>query len=642
MVSGCTFDGSALEDRECQGPTARCPSGFACVEGYCLEMDEPDVPIDVEPDLPPDEPEVDVETDPFAGCIDDDEDGFFRNELGCPVTAAEADCNDDNEDIFPGAPEMCNDIDDDCDTVIDNDLTPPLCAEQRGACEGATKQCRNGAWQDCTPTVFSDHNPAYLENEAYCARGVDELKGWCVAGDSNFETVQAADDALCDLVDNDCDGMVDEMADIPCFQEDQGTAVNENATLVAAANYCRAGVRRCVDGAYMGGCAEQVTPIEESTPELRCDADDNDCNGVVEERCTCDIDRTDPIVDDCTCNPQTTLSCYPFDDGVAGVGECTAGIHTCGNDSRYGPCEGAVGPAAESCANLGTDEDPRDDDCDGEADNIDGVEYGSYCRRDDLEGVCQDGTNRCDVAGDDGIFSCYPDIEPGSQPELCADRGFDNDCDGDTEDITIEGVGDVHVGDPCTVPEALGICAPGTWACGQDGPECEPNMEAQGADTICNGLDDDCDGPVDDEVDFRFAPNCGECGENCDGDNIDCCPRADAPEIGECVSQVDNPLHCGGCGTVSEVHVCDTENDEECCGSVCANTQTSNDHCGGCNQPCLNGTTCCGGTCVDTDTNIDNCGQCGVGCNAETEQCCIHEPTDPNFPSCYPVIQCGG
>ena len=44
-------------------------------------------------------------------CIDADNDGFD----------ATLDCNDANENIYPGAPEVCNLIDDDCDTTIDED-----------------------------------------------------------------------------------------------------------------------------------------------------------------------------------------------------------------------------------------------------------------------------------------------------------------------------------------------------------------------------------------------------------------------------------------------------------------------------------------------------------------------------------------
>ena len=640
-LTGCTFDGTALEDRECDGPTNRCPTGFVCEAGYCVVSDEPDVSLDVEEDLPPDEPEVDVETDPLEGCIDDDEDGFFRDEIGCPVDPTEADCDDDNRSIYPGAPEDCNNVDEDCDGVRDNNLTPPLCAEQRGACAGAEQTCQQGEWQACGAADFQANNPAYLPDEAYCARGVDDLKGWCIGGVSNFDTPQAAEDSLCDTIDNDCDGEVDEESGVPCFMETSGTDVNDDETLVRAVNYCRAGARQCVDGMYAGGCTDQTTPIPESTPELRCNAEDNDCDGATMEDCTCDINRDNPIVDDCVCAPDSTLSCYPFDEGVAGRGECLAGIHTCGNDERYGPCEGAVGPTPESCANVGSPQDPADDDCDGIPDNIDGRVYGAVCQRDDLFGDCVPGTMRCDVLGDGGVFGCQPNIAPNSQPELCGNRTADNDCDGDTTDINVDGEDeDVHVGDDCLVPGAMGICEAGTWQCTEGSPVCTAINERMGSDAICNNLDDDCNGPVDDGVDFRQVPNCGVCGETCPlQDNI-CCPVEEDSLVGACFVMVDNPDHCGGCGTLSEVYRCDTDNDEMCCGTECANILTDADHCGACNSPVGGDLTCCGGVPVDTAVSTEHCGQCNRACNTETEVCCVDSGQDPNFPGCYPPGQC--
>ncbi|TNE50413.1 MAG: hypothetical protein EP343_08080 [Deltaproteobacteria bacterium] len=80
---------------------------------------------------------------------------------------------------------------------------------------------------------------------------------------------------------------------------------------------------------------------------------------------------------------------------------------------------------------------------------------------------------------------------------------------------------------------------------------------------------------------------------------------------------------------------------EECtdtqiqCGTTCHNTQTDNNHCGGCNTKCREGESCkagtceltcsegkrgCSGSCVDTQTNVAHCGACGNACNTG-EQC---------------------
>jgi hypothetical protein len=62
------------------------------------------------------------ESRPSSPCCDEDDD------TGVPIdfdrdgwTEAGGDCNDDEPDVHPGAPERCNRVDDDCDGLIDDD-----------------------------------------------------------------------------------------------------------------------------------------------------------------------------------------------------------------------------------------------------------------------------------------------------------------------------------------------------------------------------------------------------------------------------------------------------------------------------------------------------------------------------------------
>ena len=78
---------------------------------------------------------------------------------------------------------------------------------------------------------------------------------------------------ICDGIDNNCDGTVDEgianSTAIVCYEGPEGTmAIGE----------CRAGVKYCSEGIFDGPCDGQVLPTAE-----RCDDLDNDCDGEVDE-----------------------------------------------------------------------------------------------------------------------------------------------------------------------------------------------------------------------------------------------------------------------------------------------------------------------------------------------------------------------
>jgi hypothetical protein len=81
----------------------------------------------------------------------------------------------------------------------------------------------------------------------------------------------------------------------------------------------------------------------------------------------------------------------------------------------------------------------------------------------------------------------------------------------------------------------------------------------------------------------------------------------------------------GGAGTPS----CDVG--QLYCADSCVDPDSNNQHCGGCDRPCLGGEVCAGGTCaamceapraecdgvcVDTRTHADHCGDCGVRCDS--------------------------
>ncbi|MCB9553384.1 MAG: putative metal-binding motif-containing protein [Myxococcales bacterium] len=168
------------------------------------------------------------------------------------------------------------------------------------------------------------------------------------------------------------------------------------------------------------------------------------------------------------------------DEGFAGLGDsCMVGMGACAvwgtvsctGDGMGAACD-AVLPAdrVEQCNGV-------DDDCDEIADEgLDGM----ACETGEA-GVCGAGLSACR----DGVAACERVTGPAA--EVC--DGLDNDCNGVVDDAP-------GVGEPCVV--GVGACvAGGLMACGAGGLGCDAVAGAPGAE-VCDGIDNDCNGVVDD------------------------------------------------------------------------------------------------------------------------------------------------
>jgi hypothetical protein len=213
------------------------------------------------------------------------------------------------------------------------------------------------------------------------------------------------------------------------------------------------------------------------------------------------------------------------ENGECAIDQCAEGRHDLNGLAADG-CEYACLTAnggVEAC-------NGKDDDCDGEVDEGFDLEAdpsncgacGAECELPNAVAGCAvvAGIARCVVdACDDGwsdpnqLASDGCEYQcPVNPPVAEICNGLDDDCDGEINE------GNPGGGLPCpeTCPGGvcLGECTPGTTLCSGSSLVCVPGT-GPGPET-CNQKDDDCDGTTDDGFDLATDPlNCGQCGKLC-------------------------------------------------------------------------------------------------------------------------------
>jgi len=424
------------------------------------------------------------------------------------------------------------------------------------------------------------------------------------------------DEQACDEKDNDCDGVTDE----GCFCIFRG--MNEGV--------CVNGIR-----AEDGSC-EGPGEFAERETDAHCDGKDNDCNGEIDEECTCTAGETQP--------------CYNGPAGTAGTGVCEEGTLECIGDSWSGECMGETTPESEQC-------NEKDDNCDGSTDEGCSCDYDTTS-----EGVCSGGTigaqgnckkpndyqadetkcggkdNDCDGVTDEDCYCSYEgrstgvcsngtiDASDGSctqpgdyeDPESSCDSK-DNDCDGATDgsdsdlicSCTPNETESCYTGRSGT--EGEGMCDSGTKKCKNDSTwgtcKNETTPGAEGGGGNCEGKDNDCDGYTDEGCPCNYqTTSAGVCANQIRG-SMGKCPKPNGYKTSEsnCSDALDND--CDGsedCG------------DSDCDGKACGMGTGA-----GCqNQTCIE-TACNDGDDNDQDSATDcadgDCrgASCGSGSGAE-------------------------
>ncbi len=607
---------------------------------------------------------------------DKDGDGFgagspvcLCSAAGTGLSASGTDCDDNNAAVYPGAPELCNDADDNCNGVTDEGCDgdgdswcaatatvvgkPKVCPFGGGDCNDASAAvhpgqpeiCGNGVDDDCDGTTdvgiggpgctafyLDADGDGYGTGASQCACGPEGAYTASKAGDCDDKNASVHPNAqeICgNGLDDNCNGQQDEGAGVGCTLwyvdadgDGYGTGAGVCLCLADAGHTASKG----------GDCNDAAASIHPGAPELCNNIDDN-CNGLTDDGPP--VDCTDFYADkDKDGYGGTDMACLCAADAVHTV--------TIGGDCN--DASSAVHPGATEICNQ------IDDNCNGQTDELGAQGCSSF--HPDADGDGYGGKDvKCACAADPiyhtlDATDCddtNPNVHPGAK-EIC--NGIDDNCDGITDppnldtctnffyDGDADGYGNALIQVKC-------LCAgSGLWSATVPGDCNDANGAIHpGATEVCNGVDDNCDGQIDNGAGtFYYADGDGDGYGNplvfvqsCTPvatfvtNKLDCNDGNAAIHPGaiEICDGVDND-----CNGLTDDGLCDDGNactTDSCVpGSGCNHVPTTS----ACNDgnACTTGDSCATGTCVGMAVSCDDGNACTADACASASGC-THAPT---------------
>ncbi|MBD3868666.1 MAG: FG-GAP repeat protein, partial [Acidobacteria bacterium] len=538
--------------------------------------------------------------------------GIDENLDGDNYSTCQGDCEDTDPTINPGATEItCDSIDQNCNGIADDtpdtdgdtftvctDCDDANAAVYPGAaevCDGVNNDCDDPSWPGTTGGIEEDLD---TDNYSVC-------QGDCV--DTNPAINPGAAEIFCDTIDQNCNGLADDSPDVDgdtysvCDGDcnDTNPAINPGATEITCDledQNCNGDIDEDPDadidgyGRCSGDCDDADPAINPGAAEIFCDSIDQNCNGFEDDApltdtdgdtytyCL-DCDDTDPAI-----NPGAAeITCNGIDENCNGPADDTRDL----DDDTYSVCvdcddtDPAINPGAAEITCNGID-----DNCNGaddEAPDVDGDTYG-LC-----SGDCDDSD---------------PAINPGAAELTC--NGIDENCNGTADDA------------PDVDGDTYSIC---TGDCNDTDPAVHPGM----VEITCNAVDDNCNGLTDDTPDgdgdtYSICVDCDDTNplinpagseitcngidENCNG-ALDDTPDGDGDTYSECddCNDADPAINPGA------TEITCNGIDENCNGAADDTPNVDGD-----------AYTICDGDCDDTNPAI-NPGVTEITCNGIDENC---------------------
>ena len=525
--------------------------------------------------------------------------------------SAEEDCNEQDASIFPTAEEVCDGIDNDCDEEIDEEVLLLFYADADGDGHGnpdtSIENCvmpdgfvdNNTDCDDLDASVYAGAQETCDDIDNNCDGDIDEglfedyfadgdedgfgdantiipacalepglslIDGDC---DDTNPLISPSEDELCDGVDNNCNGDIDEEVQLVFYTDFDGDGYGDASTEEFGCTVPEEKVT------IAGDCDDLEIYANPMMIEL-CDDIDNDCDGLSDEagafgeeiwyfdddgdgygistttQSSCsmpsgysnndsDCDDTNPDV-----SPDAQESCTTsYDDNCNGITNESGSIgeqtwYLDADEDSYGnpnvfliQCDAPTGfvSNADDCYDLSQDASPigvescdgLDNNCDGNIDEAGAVGEAIWYLDSDGDGfgVDTDTQTQCDQPTGyvDNIEDC-DDTDGAIYPlaaETCA-TPYDDNCNGLINEVGSLGEVtwylDIDEDGYGVSSDTITQCEQPTGYVSFDGDcdDTEININPS-ATEVCDSLDNDCDG----DIDFDDSDITTECydGINC-------------------------------------------------------------------------------------------------------------------------------